>query len=405
MNSSRRTGGAAARVAAALALTATLLLAGCHNFFVCQKASCPSSGTGTGTGTGTGSAAGDFVYVSNSTAGASYVAGYDISNGSLTETPNSPYPINFSPVALAVSPHDGFLYAATPAGDRNPGIYAFTIDPSTGQIASAFSGNLLVTAAVSSMDISPDGGYLFVVNAAASPSSMTEYTVNTSTGALTPAITVGLPNSTCAVSLGTPVSQTCSVKVAPSGDFVVVSLGTAGTAIFPYSSSSGITNLAYKLIPPVSNIVGDYSVTLDSSRRIYIARTDALAVYQIASTAGDANFVTSQSYASGLTPRSVVLSSGGSYVYTANQGAGTISAFSIQTDGTLSALSGSPFTGPDNVSALGVDKSGTYMVAAGYNGSSGVQLFRIGTDGALTAAASAGTGTSTAYPVVLAMTH
>jgi 6-phosphogluconolactonase (cycloisomerase 2 family) len=100
-----------------------------------------------------------------------------------------------------------------------------------------------------------------------------------------------------------------------------------------------------------------------------------------------------------------VLSNDDDFVYTANEGNGTVSAWSIGTSGALTAVSGAPFTGPTSVSALGVDKSGSYLVAAGYSASSGVQLFSIGTTGALTAAASAGTGTSTTYPVVLAMSH
>ena len=45
------------------------------------------------------------------------------------------------------------------------------------------------------------------------------------------------------------------------------------------------------------------------------------------------------------------------------------------------------------------------MVAAGYNGTSGVQLFTVGTTGALTLTTSAGTGTSTAFPAILALSH
>ena len=45
------------------------------------------------------------------------------------------------------------------------------------------------------------------------------------------------------------------------------------------------------------------------------------------------------------------------------------------------------------------------MVAAGYNGTSGVQLFTIGANGALTLVTSAGTGTSTDFPAVLALSH
>src|ERR1700684_2560464 len=80
VDSLRTAGRAAARIGAALGLAATMLLTGCQNFFVCQKASCPSSGTGTGTGSTTD----DFVYVSNAPSGSTYISAYDISSGALT---------------------------------------------------------------------------------------------------------------------------------------------------------------------------------------------------------------------------------------------------------------------------------------------------------------------------------
>lgn len=392
-----RAGRAAARVSAALALGATMLLTGCQNFFVCDKASCPSTGT-------TGSSSGDYVYISNSSSGSTYISGYDIGSGSLTAITNSPFNLDFQPVAMTVSPSNSFLYVASLPGITNPGIYLYTID-STGQLSGPSGGGVLIGGVLSSMDISPDGNYLFAVSN--SGTLMSEYQVNTSTGGLSLVTSFTLPGTTCALA-GSVISQTCSVKVSPNGYYVAVSLGTAGTVIYPYTSSSGITTAGYSLIPSGSTTgspSGDYSVTLDSTSRVYIARTNALSVWQISDSAGDAAEVANATYNSGVIPRSVVLSNNDADVYTANEGAGTISAYSIGSNGALTVVSGAPFAGPSDVSALGVDKSGSYMVAAGYNSSSGVQLFSISSTGALTLAASTGSGTSTAYPVVLAMTH
>ncbi|HEV2577515.1 MAG TPA: beta-propeller fold lactonase family protein [Acidobacteriaceae bacterium] len=387
-----------ARGGAALALAATVLLAGCHNFFVCQKASCPSSGSGGG------STSTDYVYVSNATAGSTYVSGYNIGNGSLAAITGSPFNLTYIPVAMTVSPNDAILYVASLPGAANPGIYVYSINSSTGQLSGPNGGQVQISGAISSMDISPDGKFLFSVDTTGT--LLTEYTIDSS-GNLARAGTFGLPGTDCTLG-GAVISQTCTVKVAPSGEFVLASLGSAGTAIYPYSSSSGITTTSPLVIPSGSTQAspsGDYSVTLDSNNYVYIARTSALAVYQITDSAGDASLKSTASYATGVIPRSIVLSANQGYVYTANEGAGTISSYSINSSAALTQVSGSPFTGPTNVSALGVDKSGTYMVAAGYNGSSGVQLFTIGSTGGLTLVTSAGTGTSTAYPAILAMTH
>ena len=378
------------------------LLAGCHNFFVCQgKASCPSTGGGTGSTT-------DFAYVSNSASGSTYVAQYDLSSGALT-TIASPFNLGFQPVALSISPDNKFLYAATLPGANNAGIYLYNI-ASSGALSTASNGAALINDAISSMAISPDGGFLFVLNS--DGTSMNEYQVNTSTGSLQLAEQISVPISTCSLAVGNnlPATQTCTVTVAPSGQFVVVALGTAGDAIFPYSSSSGITSTNFTTIPSGSTQAspsGDFSIVLDDNNFAYIARTVALADYSI-SSARVASPVSTEPYASGAVPRSVVLNKTQNFVYTANEGASTISVYGISSTGVLSA-NGSPFAGPTNVSAIGVDNSGKYMLAAGYNSTNGVQLLSISSTGnnigTLTLVTSAATGTSTAYPVVLAMSH
>src|SRR5215469_12434500 len=388
--------GIAARGCAVLSLSASLLLlAGCHNFFICQKASCPSGGGSTTT---------DWAYVSNASAGSTDIYAYDIGNGSLAAISGSPYNIGFAPVAMSVSPSNGFLYAATLPTVTNPGIYMFAIN-STGQLSSANNGNVLISNVVSSMDISPDGNFLFVLNVLGT--TLTEYQINPTTGFLTLASTFPIPTTTCTL-IGTPVAQSCTVKVAPSGQFVVASLGSAGTLIYPYTSSQGITSTNPMLIPSGStqqNPSGDFSVALDKNNFIYIARTATLAVYQITDAAGDAKLVSTATYSSTATPRSVTLSNNDNDVFTANIGAGNISGYTINSTGTLSSLNGSPLAGPSIGSALGADKSGKYMIAVGYNGTSGVQLFSVGSNGAPSLITSAGTGTSTGFPAILALSH
>lgn len=398
--SQKAAGGLVGSGAVGVALAAAFLLSGCHNFFVCQKASCPSSGGGGGGG----STSTDYVYVSNAAAGSTYVSGYNIGNGSLAAITNSPFNLTYVPVAMTVSPNNAILYVASSAGITNPGIYVYSINSSTGQLSGPNGGQVQVSGAISSMDVSPDGKFLFSVDTTGT--LLTEYTIDSS-GNLARAGSFGLPGTSCILG-GAVLSQTCTVKVAPSGEFVLASLGSAGTAVYPYTSSSGITTTSPLVIGSGSTQAspsGDYSVTLDNHNFVFIARTNALAVYQITDLTGDASPKYSQPFSTGVTPRSVVLSANQGYVYTANEGAGTISSYLINSAGALSQVSNSPFTGPSNVSAIGVDKSGTYMVAAGYNGSSGVQLFTIGSSGGLTLVTGAGTGTSTSVPAILAMTH
>ncbi len=199
----------AARGCAALGLAATLLLAGCHNFFVCQKASCPSGGGGSTTS--------DWVYLSNASAGSTDISAYDIGNGSLAAISGSPYNIGFAPAAMSVSANNAFLYAATLPGATNPGIYMFAINSSSGALSTANGGNVLISTDVASMDISPDGNFLFVVSSLGT--GLTEYRIDATTGLLTLASTFPIPPTICILT-GTPVSQSCTVKVAPSGQLL-----------------------------------------------------------------------------------------------------------------------------------------------------------------------------------------
>jgi 6-phosphogluconolactonase (cycloisomerase 2 family) len=384
----------------ALSLSAVLLLSGCHNFFLCEnKPACPSGGGGGGSTTN------DWAYISNAAAGPTDIYAIDIGNGSLAAISGSPYNISFAPVAMSVSPNNAFLYAATLPTATNPGIYMFAINSSSGALSSANGGNVLISGLISSMDISPDGNYLFTLDQLGT--SLTEYQIAPTTGLLSLVTSLAIPPTTCAL-IGSPVSQSCTVKVAPSGQFVVAALGSAGDAIFPYTSASGITSATPTVIPSGStqnNPTGDFSVALDKNNFAYIARTTALAVYSIASDGSAALKSTTTYNSSTTTPRSVVLSTDYNYVYTANIGSSNISGYTIGNSGALTSISGSPFTGPTSVSAIATDKSGKYMVAAGYNSTSGVQLYSIGTTGALTLVTSAGTGTSLDIPAVLALSH
>lgn len=375
----------------------TVPLTGCSNFFVCQKASCTTSGSTT---TGTG----DYVYVSNSASGNTYISAYQVGTGTLTAISGSPYNLSYVPVAMAVSPNDDYLYVLAAAGTSYSGLYAYPLTSSTGAVS---SGSQLEQGNFASMAISADGNYLYTLDAATG-ATLTQYTLNTSTGAISSAASFATPGGPsgvgCPVSSATPSSATCSIAVAPSNNFVAVSLGTNGTVIFPYTSSSGITNASYTgYITSPSAASGDYSAAFDDSSDLYIARTVELTPYSSLSSSSPAAG-TSLAFSSGAIPRSVTLSTSYSYLYTADEGSSQISVFSV-TSGVLAQLTGSPVTGPTNVSALAAERSGAYLLAAGYNATSGLQMYPISTTGLSTSVASEATGTTTTIPVVMAVTH
>ncbi len=379
------------RAAVGTLLSALLPLAGCNGFFSCDKASCPATTTTTPT-----TSTADYAYVAETSSTGSSISGYGVGSGALTSAGS--LALGYVPVALAVAPSNGFLYVASSPGATNPGIYLYTIG-STGALT-ATSSTAAATDAVASMAISPDGNWLYTISSTGL--FMTEYAVDTSTGALTSKGQLQFGTLTsCAPGAALPISQTCTVTVSPKGDYVVASLGTSGDVVFAYTSANGVGTLT-STIAAATNVSGDFSLALDANDYAYIARTNGLAVYTLGTT--DTNAATF-TYAAGTTPRGVTLSKNDGYVYTANEGTGTISAFGIDANGSLTTLTGSPYAGPANVAALGVDNTGAYMIAAGYDGTAGVRLYAIGATGILTQIAATGSGAATAYPTLVAMTH
>lgn len=371
----------------------TPLLA-CQGFFQCEnKAACPSTTTTTTTNTT------DVAYVAYTTsAGSSVITGYNVAGGALTAINTVMLP--FVPEAMAVNAANTRLYVASVPGYASRGIYEYTIS-STGALSAANSGSALATDLVGAMAISADGNYLFTLQSTGL--TLTEYTVNASSGALTSVGILTVPSFSCGLSVTIPVLPTCSIAVSPENNYVVAALGSQGDAVFTYSSSSGITNNgAYSQITAGASSA-DFSVALDTLNRLYIAQTATISSWAIAST-GNTNRGT-YTYPSGSIPRSVVVSSDAAFVYTADAGTSRVTGFATGTTTALTTLSGSPYTAPANVAALGLDNTGDYLVAAGYSATAGVQLFSISSAGLLTATKSAATSTATQYPVLVAMSH
>ena len=407
MGSRQAAGSAKLRVLSAAGLGSLLSvlllsLGGCDGFFV--------KPTSTTTTTPTPGTAADYAYVANSSAGTTFLSEYNVGSGSLLSV--GTINLGYVPVALSVAPLNNFLYVASPPGTVTPGIFLYSIGAGGGLTAAnvnANGGNLVATDTVGAMTISPDGNWLFTVNN--NGLIMNEYKVNTTTGALT--LSSGgtnLQGTGCVLGSATPASQTCSVVVSPSQAYVVVALGTAGDAVLGYSSASGLTGANGSSIASgysATNPTGDFSVAVDANNFAYIARTNSLAAYSLGSS--NANTDTFN-FVSGTVPRGIMLNSTGSYLFTANEGTGTISSFgvggsSVRGAGSLNAVTGSPFPGPTNVSALGVDNTGSYMVAVGYDASTGVRLYLISSAGVLAQVAAAASGTNTGFPALVAMTH
>lgn len=374
-------------------------LTGCQNFFVCNKASCTSNPSTPS------EPAGDVVYVANNVLATTNISGYTLGT-KLTATTSSPYGVTLIPSAMVVSRNNNFLYVASAVTTAAPvaGIYGFTIGTG-GVLTRLNSGNALASlTSVAAMDVSPDGNWLIAATAndGLNANTITAYPLNTTTG-LTTGTPIVLSNLTLPAN-----SAVSALKVAPSGQFISLAVGLGGVEVCQFLTATGQIGTGSYL--PFTN-GGAYDVAIDSNNYLYIAVTGKIFVYGVSSTgAPNANPVT----AAGIVteaggPFSIALD-GTSYLYAgASDGATTptysIYAFSIKS-GVLTALSPQTITAPASTTKIGVDSTGAYLLAAGYDSTAGLKLYSItSATGALTALDTAATGPTLAIPTALALSH
>jgi 6-phosphogluconolactonase len=367
-----------------LMMVAALLpvLTGCSGFFV------PVNGGGGGGGGTTG----NYAYVANALTNS--VSGFAIGTGTLTAVPNTPLALGYTPIAMVVTPSNGFLYVAGPSS-----INVYLIG-TNGALAAPTSGSTVAVGTVVSLDVSPDGNWLFGLDGL--QQVLDVYSINASTGALSLAATP-VPYT---IQAGAWVPR--MVKVSPNGALVFAALGTAGDTVFTFNTSTGVALTSQQL--NLGAGTSDNALAVDqNTANLYIARSGVgpgVAVYSIGS-GGALNAVTGSPFAAGSQTFSVVLDNTGKYVYAANRADSTISGYLIGTGATLTALSGSPYKSGTLVTSLGTDKSGSYLLAAANGGSPDLTMygFDIPSPGKLDPVTSTATGTDPAGAVAVALTH
>ena len=360
-----------------------LALTGCGAFFTKET----SSGGGGG-----GGSTSNLVYTMNSVS--STVSGFSVGTGTLTTVPNMPYGIGFVPQAAVVTIPNTYLYVTNQGA-----IYAYAIgsDGSLPIPVPTNTGQALANEV--SLDVSPDGKWLFGLNG--TTSQLDIFSINASTGGLTLSSTVSY---TVTGGLWRPKM----VKVSATGTYVFAALGTGGDVVFTFNTNTG-TGALVQTINPISNQTSDNALAVDSTvSHLYIARTGVglgLAVYSIGA-AGLPTALSGSPFAAGGQPLGVVLDSTGTHVYVANGSDATISGYSLS-NGVPTALSGSPYASGANVQSLTLDRSGTYLLAAAPGGSADLTMYSFDatTLGKLNQVATAATGTDPAGAFLVVASH
>lgn len=360
------------------------MLTGCGRFFVPPD----NSGGGGGGGGGTTTSR---VYVANATT--STIAGFSIGDAKLTAVPNSPMALGFIPVDAVVSPNNAFLYVAGPASIS---VYAINSD---GSLTAQNNG---VVIAVSSLDVSPDGKWLFGLDIG--QNLVDVFQIDASSGGLTP---IANPNASYPALTGTIIPR--MLKVSPKGDLVFCALDNGGERVFTFDTTSGTLTYSQALTFSNSTTSANALAVNSTGSYLYVARSGTnggVGVYSIGA-GGALNSIAGSPFAAGNRPFSIVLDKTGKYLYVGNRTDSTISAYTIGTGSALTAITDSPFSSGQQVISLGVDPGGKYLLAGANNGSPDLSMysFDAATPGKLKLATSVATDTDPAGVVAIAVTH
>jgi 6-phosphogluconolactonase (cycloisomerase 2 family) len=190
--------------------------------------------------------AGSHLYVAGFYTNSISVFSIEPSGELIQNVPGSPFATDTGPHGIAVDPSGAVLYTANDgmptANEPAPGsISAFTIDSSTGALTPV-TGNPLPIAAAGQISIDPMGRFLFVPET----NGVSVYAINTTTGVLTEVAGSPFLAGTAPV----------SVSVDPTDQIAyVVNQGSANISEFTLGSTGTLTPLAGSPVPVGTNPV------------------------------------------------------------------------------------------------------------------------------------------------------
>ncbi len=323
-----------------------------------------------------------FVYVTNVVSdilpGSISAYTVDPTTGDLKEITGSPFPAGGHPNWVAADPSGKFLYVVN---SRSNDLSIYRIDATTGELQEITSPPPPSLQYPFGITIHPSGNFAYVTERpAALPSRVRSYMINPVNGSLSE-----IPGST--VSAGDDSRESA---VDPFGRFLYVANAESDT-ISGYSIDQTTGKLT-PTIPATFSTGGTHptSVTVDHSGQFVYATnffSDRVSGFSINASTGALTPTTPPTFPTGTQPRSVTTSPSG-HLYAINLGfppsPGSVSAYSIDNvTGVLTPVAGSPFPAGIEPRQADVDATGTFLYAVNHD-SEDVSAYEINGNGSLT---------------------
>ncbi len=333
-----------------------------------------------------------FVYIVGSGSN-SIQALAETSTGDLGNLPLPTFPTNPRPVSLALHPSKNFLYVANLTANTVSG---FTVDHTGGVLTpigtavppTPVCASTAICINPISVAINSGGQFLVVLNqgvagaspATTVPASISIFSIDATRGLLTPI--AGSPVPFASLAPGKPQAMVMS----PSANVFYVSTGLSGTIVaFSIASDGTLTQIGAPLTAG-ADMVG---MTIDSKGQFLYAADfvgDTISSFSI-QTGGGLTPVAGSPFATHSGPFALAVDQKGVFLFSGEQGAAGVSSFTINA-GVLTPVAGSPFvlvpSGSPQPSFLTVDASNTFLYVAN-PGTLNISGYTIKPDGSLVA--------------------
>jgi 6-phosphogluconolactonase (cycloisomerase 2 family) len=302
-----------------------------------------------------------FVFTAN--AGGNSISGFSNDGaGNLTAVPGSPFPSPGQPFGLAATPNNAFLYVSS---FQNAQVTGFSINSTTGTLTPLSCPVAITGSQPLKIAINPAGTFLFTANQVGSVSG---FAINTTTGCLTAISTT----ATDSVARGLTIDGT--------GQFLYVVTGGGGINLFTINGNGTLTRqaiggfdsttgtmLAVKAVPGINVLLATDGGSTNNLRSFIINTTTGALTPIVVTVAGSSppnpSAIAVNTPANAATP----------LFYVANTASNNLTVNTIAADGTSGAAS---LTVPASIGPidLAVDPTGRFLYVAN-NGASTVTAF------------------------------
>lgn len=313
-----------------------------------------------------------FLYVSD-TNGQLFGFSMDTNSGALSQI-RSGHPMDVvgggfaGVVRVAPDPNGNNLYVSRAALDGGPNLMTLFLMPSPGELGTWSDLAQVLTTAPGKLAVDPKSKNLYVIPD--SSANLNEI--------LSFSITPGTPHSPHLVALPTPTTGVSGlpqdITVDPSGHYVYVTFtGAAGMQVAGYSRDQTTGALANLPNSPFGNTGGNNSqgIRITPSGTFAVianAASNNVSVMSLNSTTGALTNVGGSPFSAGANPLSVAIDPSSKFVFVANEGDNTLSAYALGSGGGLTAISGSPFAVGSQPQSVTVDLSGKFAYVASVDG-------------------------------------